>query len=83
MMDIFARTDIGSRPPLWGCDEPAPAIFAGTPSQVANYLATRMPTHPDTVALVTAELTHLAGKGLASDSLCIPLSNSCKVTIRA
>jgi hypothetical protein len=83
MMDIFARTDIGSRPPLRARDEPAPAIFAGTPTQVANYLAARMPTHPDTVALLTAELTHLAGEGLASDSLCIPLGNSRKVTIRA
>jgi hypothetical protein len=83
MMDVFARRDIGSRPPQWARDEPAPAIFAGTPSQVATYLAARMPKHPDTVALLTAELTHLAGEGLAGDSLCFALSTSRKVTIRA
>jgi hypothetical protein len=83
MMDIFARASIGSRPPLWGRDELGAAIFAGTPSQVATYLAARMRKHPDTVALLTAELTHLAGEGLAGDSLCFALGDSRKVTIRA
>jgi hypothetical protein len=83
MMHIFARTDIGSRPPRWAHDEPAAAIFAGTPSQVATYLAARMPKHPDTLGLLIAELTHLAGEGLAGDSLCFALSNNRKVTIRA
>jgi hypothetical protein len=82
MMDVFARADAGSRPPLRAHDEPVAAIFAGTPSQVANYLAARMPAQPDTAALLTAELTHLAREGLATDSLCLMLNDSRKVTIR-
>jgi hypothetical protein len=60
MMEVFARADIGSRPPRWTHDEPAAAIFTGTPSHVANYLAAHMPKQPNRVALLTAELTHLA-----------------------
>jgi hypothetical protein len=30
-----------------------------------------MPTHPDTIALLTAERMHLAGDGLAGDSLAL------------
>jgi hypothetical protein len=82
MMDIFARAHVGSRAPLWAHDEPAGAIFAGTPSQVATYLAARMSSQPDTVALLTAELTHLASRGLPSDSLSFALSKTRTVTIR-
>jgi hypothetical protein len=41
-----------------------------------------MPSQPDTVALLTAELMHLAGRGLPSDSLSFALSKSRTVTIR-
>jgi tRNA (Thr-GGU) A37 N-methylase len=81
-MEVFARADVGSRAPLWASDETAAAIFAGTPTQVAGYLATRMPTRPDAVALLTAELTHLASAGLVTDSLCLVLDDGRKVTIR-
>jgi hypothetical protein len=82
MMEVFARADVGARPPRWADDEPAAAIFTGTPSHVAKYLAARMPKQPDRVALLTAELRHLASEGLATDSLCVVLSNGRKVTIR-
>jgi hypothetical protein len=81
-MDIFGRAHVGSRASLWAHDEPAGGMFAGTPSQVATYIAARMPSQPDTVALLTAELTHLAGCGLPSDSLSFALSKSRTVTIR-
>jgi hypothetical protein len=81
-VDVFARADIGSQPPLRGEDEPAAPIFVGTPAQVANYLVAHMAPRPDTVALLTAELTHLASTGLATDSLCMVLGTSRKVTIR-
>jgi hypothetical protein len=82
MMEVFARADLGARPPRWAHDEPDAAIFAGTPWHVASYLAARMPKQPDRVTLLTAELKHLAREGLATDSLCLVLSNCRKVTIR-
>jgi len=80
-MNVFARTDIGSRPPARPGDEPAPAIFAGTPVDVANFLAARMPEQPTAAALLTAELAHMASEGLPSDALCMVLGQR-KVTIR-
>ena len=59
-MHIFARATNNARAPISADDEPAGAIFAGTPSQVAIYLAAHMPKQPDTIALLTAELAHLA-----------------------
>jgi hypothetical protein len=82
MMEVFARSDPGGRPPRGAHDEPAAAVFAGTPWQVATYLAARMPRQPDRVTRLTAELTHLDREGLATDSLCMLLSNRRKVTIR-
>jgi hypothetical protein len=82
-MDVFARADIGSRPPARACDEPTPAIFAGTPAEVARFLAPRMPEQPDAVSLLTAELTHMAGAARPTDSLCMTLGHRDKVTIRA
>jgi hypothetical protein len=35
-MNVFARPDVGSRPPRRARDEPAAAIFTGTPAQVAE-----------------------------------------------
>jgi tRNA (Thr-GGU) A37 N-methylase len=81
-MEVFARADAGSRPPRLAMDEGRAAIFAGTPGEVAGYLASRMPERPDTVALLTAELTHLAAEGLVTDSLCFVLEDAQKVTVR-
>ena len=81
-MDVYARADAGSRPPRRASDERGPAIFAGTPGEVAGYLAARLPPRPDTEALLTAELAHLDAEGLADDSLCFVLRDSSKVTVR-
>ena len=81
-MNVFARPDVGSRPPRRARDEPAAAIFTGTPAQVAGYLASRFPAQPDTVALFTAELSHLATAGLPDDSICFVLGPGRKVTVR-
>jgi hypothetical protein len=81
-MNVFARPDVGSRPPRRARDEPAAAIFTGTPAQVAEYLTTRFPAQADTVVLITAELAHLATAGLPDDSICFVLGHGRKVTVR-
>jgi hypothetical protein len=81
-MHVFPRADVGSRPPRLARDEPLAAIFAGTPLQVAGYVASRMAKQPDTLGPLTAELTHLAEAGGAGDSLCMVLDDRRKVTIR-
>jgi hypothetical protein len=81
-MNVFARPDVGSRAPRRARDEPAAAIFTGTPAQVAEYLTARFPAQPGTAALITAELAHLAGGGRPDDSVCFVLSQGRKVTIR-
>jgi hypothetical protein len=81
-MDVFPRAHIGSRAPRLARDEPLAAIFAGTPPQVAGYLAERMVTQPETLAPLTAELTHLANVGGAGDSLSLVLDDLRKVTVR-
>jgi len=80
-MDVFPRTHVGSRAPRLASDEPLAAIFAGTPPQVAGYLAERMTTQPDTLGPLTAELTHLSNVGRASDSMSLLLGAD-KVTVR-
>jgi hypothetical protein len=81
-MDVFPRPHVGSRAPRLACDEPLAAIFAGTPPQVAGYLAQRMVTAPETLVALTAELTHLANVGRAGDSLSMVLRDFRKVTVR-
>jgi len=81
-MDVFRRTHVGSRAPKLASDEPLAAIFAGTPPQVAGYLAARMTTQPRTLVPLTAELTHLATVGSARDSLSLVLGDHRKVTVR-
>src|SRR3954462_14158835 len=81
-MNVFARPDIGSRPPVRPHDEPDAAIFAGTPVEVADFLAARMPEQPTAAALLAVELTHMAREGLPSDTLCMVLDQRHKVTIR-
>jgi len=81
-MDVFARTHVGSRAPRLASDEPLAAVFAGTPPQVAGYLAQRMTTQPETLGPLTAELTHLANFGHRGDSLSLMLGGDRKVTVR-
>jgi hypothetical protein len=81
-MDVFARAHVGSGAPRLAGDEPLPAIFAGTPSQVAGYLGARMVAQPETLAPLTAELTHLASFGRATDALSLVLADACQVTVR-
>jgi hypothetical protein len=81
-MNVFARPDVGSRAPRRARDEPAAAIFTGTPVQVAEYLVARFPAQPDTASLIAAELAHLATAGQPDDSLCFVLSHGRKVTVR-
>ena len=81
-MNVFSRPHVGSSAPRLAGDEPLAAIFAGTPHEVAGYLAERMVTQPETLAPLTAELTHLSEVGRASDSLCMLLGDARKVTVR-
>jgi hypothetical protein len=81
-MDVFARAHVGSRAPRLAKDEPLAPLFAGTPPQVAGYLADRMITPPETLAPLTAELTHLANVGRPGDSLSLVLADLRKVTVR-
>jgi hypothetical protein len=80
-MDVYERADAGSRPPLLSGYETSAPLFTGPPRQVAGYLASRMRPHPDTVALLTAELSHLAGAGMPTDSLCFVLADDTRVTV--
>jgi hypothetical protein len=81
-MDVFVRTHVGSPPPKLAGDEPLAAIFAGTPPQVAGYLAERMTTQPETLGPLTEELTHLANVGRAGDSMSLVLGDTLQVTVR-
>ena len=81
-MDVFRRAHTGSRAPRLARDEPLAAIFAGTPPQVAGYLAQRMVTRPETLAPLTAELAHLAKVGGPGDSLSLVLGELHMVTVR-
>ena len=78
---LFSRT-VGSRAPRLAGDEPVAAVFAGTPPQVAGYLAERMVRRPETLAPLTAELAHLASAGRAGDSLSVVLGDFRQVTVR-
>ena len=53
-----------------------------TPDQVAEFLGPRMEKRTHTIALVTAELTHLARAGWATDSLTFVLADETSVTVR-
>jgi hypothetical protein len=81
-MDVFCREHVGSRAPRLARDEPLAAVFAGTPPQVAGYLAERMVARPETLAPLTAELTHLAKVGGPGDSLSLLLGGPHMVTVR-
>jgi hypothetical protein len=81
-MHVFSRVHVGSKAPRLAGDEPLDAIFAGTPDEVAGYLAERMVTQPESLEALTAELTHLSSVGRPSDSLTLMLGDARRVTVR-
>jgi hypothetical protein len=81
-MDVFLRPDLYSRAPATSRQEPDAPVFSGSPLQVADYLGPRMEQRTHTLALVTAELNHLARAGWASDSLTFVLADETSVTVR-
>jgi hypothetical protein len=81
-MDVYSRPDLYSQPPPSARQEPDAPVFSGTPAGVAAFLADRMEQRSHTLALVTAELTHLERFGWAHDSLTFVLSDESSVTVR-
>ena len=81
-MDVFIRPDLYSQAPPTARQEPDGPVFTGSPAQVAAFLGPRMEKRTHTLALVTAELTHLARAGWPTDSLTFVLSDDTSVTVR-
>jgi hypothetical protein len=81
-MDVFTRPDLHSQaPPTAGQERDAP-IFTGTPDEVARFLGPRMAQRTHTLALVAAELKHLARSAWSTDSLTFVLADDTSVTVR-
>jgi hypothetical protein len=81
-MNVFLRPDAYSHAPRTARDEPEGPVFSGTPVQVAEYLGPRMEQRTHTLALVAAELAHLARTGWPTDSLTFVLADETSVTVR-
>jgi hypothetical protein len=81
-MDVFTRPDLYSQAPPTARQEPDGPVFSGSPNQVAAFLGPRMEKRTHTLALVTAELTHLERAGWATDSLTFVLADDTSVTVR-
>jgi hypothetical protein len=81
-MDVFVRPDLYSQAPPTARQEPDAPVFRGSPTEVAAYLGPRMEQRTHTLALVTAELSHLARSGWPSDSLTFVLTDETSVTVR-
>jgi hypothetical protein len=81
-MEVFLRPDLYSRAPATARQEPDGPVFCGSPGQVADYLGPRMEQRTHTLALVTAELNHLARDGWPTDSLTFVLADDSSVTVR-
>jgi hypothetical protein len=81
-MHVFARPDLYSQAPPSARQERDAPVFTGTPDQVAAYLGARMEQRTHTLALVTAELTHLERAGWETDSLTFVLTDETSVTVR-
>lgn len=81
-MDVFLRPDLYSQAPPTARQERDAPLFTGSPTQVAAYLGPRMEQRTHTLALVTAELTHLARDGWPTDSLTFVLADDTSVTVR-
>jgi hypothetical protein len=81
-MDVFTRADLYSQAPSTARQERDSPVFTGTPTQVAAFLGPRMAQRTHTLALVSAELAHLARAGWATDSLTFVLTDDTSVTVR-
>ena len=81
-MEVFPRPDLYSQAPPTARQERDAPVFSGTPAQVAAFLGQRMAQRTHTLALVTAELSHLARAGWATDSLTFVLTDDTSVTVR-
>jgi hypothetical protein len=81
-MLVFSRPDLYSQAPPTARHEPHGPVFRGTPAEVAAYLGPRMEQRTHTLALVTAELSHLERAGWESDSLTFVLTDETSVTVR-
>jgi hypothetical protein len=81
-MDVFTRPDLYSQAPPTARQEPDGPVFSGSPNQVAAFLGPRMEKRTHTLALVTAELTHLERDGWPTDSLTFVLADDTSVTVR-
>jgi hypothetical protein len=81
-MDVFTRPDLYSQAPPTARQEPDGPVFSGSPNQVAAFLGPRMAKRTHTLALVTAELAHLARAGWPTDSLTFVLADDSSVTVR-
>jgi hypothetical protein len=81
-MDVFTRPDLYSQAPPTARQEPTGPVFTGSSAQVAAFLGERMEQRTHTLALVTAELSHLERAGWASDSLTFVLTDETSVTVR-
>jgi len=81
-MNVFTRPDLHSQAPPTARQEPDGPVFSGSPAQVASFLGQRMAQRTHTLALVTAELSHLAHAGWATDSLTFVLTDDSSVTVR-
>jgi hypothetical protein len=81
-MEVFLRPDLYSLAPSTAREEPAAPVFSGSPRQVADFLGRRMEQRTHTLALVTAELAHLARAGWPTDSLTFVLADETSVTVR-
>jgi len=81
-MNVFRRPDLYSQAPSTARQEPAAPVFSGTPAQVAAFLGPRMEQRTHTLALVTAELTHLDRAGWETDCLTFVLNDETSVTVR-
>jgi hypothetical protein len=81
-MDVFLRADLYSQAPPTARQEPDGPVFTGTPVQVAEFLGPRMEQRTHTLALVRAELLHLARAGWPTDSLTFVLRDETSVTVR-
>jgi hypothetical protein len=82
LMDVFLRPDLHSRAPATAREEPCEPVFTGSPVEVATFLGPRMEQRTHTLALVAAELKHLARQGWATDHLTFVLQDDTSVTVR-
>lgn len=81
-MKVFARPDQHCQAPPSAREEPHGPVFSGDAAEVAAFLGPRMEKRTHTLALVAAELAHLARAGWPTDSLTFVLTDETSVTVR-